>query len=78
MESGFVAVAREEDGDGGASAEADRGEEVGEDGFGHGREVVLDVDDEEGGGSRVGVLPPDVVFLVRRRFRGVGGHFERL
>lgn len=41
---GLVGVAREDDGDGGASAEADGGEEVWEDGFGQGREVVLHVD----------------------------------
>lgn len=41
---GLVGVAREDDGDGGSSAEADGGEEVWEDGFGHGREVVLHVD----------------------------------
>lgn len=63
---GLVAVAREEDGDGGASAEADGGEEVGEDGVGHGGEVVLDVDDQERRGFRVWVSASDVVFLVRR------------
>lgn len=41
---GLVGVAREDDGDGGASAEADGGEEIWEDGVGHGREVVLHVD----------------------------------
>lgn len=42
---GLVRVAGEDDGDGGASAEADGGEEVLEDGLGHGGEVVLHVDD---------------------------------
>ena len=38
---GFVDVAREEYGDGGASAEVDGGESVVEDRLGHGGEVVL-------------------------------------
>lgn len=38
---GFIDVAREEDGDGGASADVDGGESVLEDGLGHGGEVVL-------------------------------------
>lgn len=39
-----MTVAGEEDGDGGASAEADGGEKVVENGFGHGGEMVLHVD----------------------------------
>lgn len=66
-----MAVAGEDDGDGRAAAEADGGEEVGEDGGGHGGEVVLDVDDEEGAGFRVGAPLPDVVLLVGR---GGDGH----
>ena len=61
---GLVAVAREDDGNGSLSAESDGGEEIGKDGFGHGGEVVLDVDDKEGGGLRVRVSPSDLVFLV--------------
>ena len=44
---GLVAVAREEDWDGGMSAEADGGQEVGTDGFGRGGKVALDMDDKE-------------------------------
>ena len=40
-----MAVAREDDRDGGESAEADCSGEIVEDGIGHGREVVLHVDD---------------------------------
>lgn len=75
---GFMAVASEDDGDGGAAAEADGGEEVGKDGGGHGGEVVLDVDDEEGAGFGVGVPRPDIVLLVgrggRRRLLWNAGH----
>lgn len=44
---GLVAVAREDHGDGGASAEVDCGGEIGEDGVGDGGEVVLHVDDQK-------------------------------
>ena len=37
-------MAGKDDGDGGGTAETDGGEEIGEDGFGHGGEVVLHVD----------------------------------
>lgn len=43
----FVAVAREDHGDGSASAEADSGVEVRENWCGHGREIVLHVDDQQ-------------------------------
>ena len=58
-------MSREEDGDGGASAEADRGVEVGEDGGGHGK-VILNVDDKEGTGGRIGVSGSGVEFGVGR------------
>lgn len=40
-----MAVAREDNGDGGASTEADCGGEIGEDWVGNGREIVLHVND---------------------------------
>ena len=61
---GLVAVAHEEDWDRRALAEVDGGEEVGEDGFGHGRKVVLDIDDEECDGLAIWVLHSNLVFLV--------------
>lgn len=39
-----MGVASEDDGDSGGAAEADGGEEIGEDGLGHVGEVVLHVD----------------------------------
>lgn len=63
---GGVGVAREDDGDGGASAEVDGGGDGGEDGGGDGGEVDLHVDDEEGGGFGVGVSLSDFVFCVGR------------
>lgn len=62
---GFVDVAREEDGDGGASAEVDGGESVVEDRLGHGGEVVLHVDDEKSDVSRVWVTLSSLVLSPR-------------
>ena len=61
-----MAVACEEDWDGGALTEVHGCEEVGDDGFGYRVEVVLDVDDEECGGLEIWVSPSDLVFLVGR------------
>lgn len=47
MDGGVVGVAREDDGNGGASAEADCGSDRRDDWGSDGGEVVLHVDDEE-------------------------------
>lgn len=60
-----MAVTSENDGDVGATAEADGDEEVLEDGFGHREEVVLDIDDQQCGGFWVGVSMPNLVLVVR-------------
>lgn len=66
-----MAVAREEDGDGRASAEVDCGVEGRQNGEGHGLEVILDVDDQQGGEFRVRIPLPGLKFLVRRHLRNV-------
>lgn len=71
--SGFVEVAREEDGDRSASAEIDDGESVVEDGLGHGGEVVLHIDDEKCGDLRIRVSLSCLVLSGGGR----GSHFWR-
>lgn len=60
-----MGVAREDDGDGGASAEVDGGCNRRYDGARDGGEVVLHVDDEENGGVGIWVSESGLEFLVR-------------